>query len=404
MKGATAFLASNARWLGAGVSLTFLSGFGQTFFISVFAGEIRHEFGLSHGGWGALYSLGTLVSALVMIWAGSLTDRYRVRALGPVVLLGLALACLSMAFNSWVLLLPLVVFGLRLFGQGMSSHIAMVAMARWFQATRGRALAIAMLGYALGEALLPLIFVSAMATIEWKTLWLVCALICLAGIPFLMALLRQERTPQSIAASGTGGTGMQDRHWTRAQVLRHPLFWLVAPAILAVPAFTTAMFFHQVHLAQIKGWAHVMFVAMFPVYTGMSIAASLLAGFAVDRWGTARMMPYLLLPMAAGFVIFAYGSGVNALLAGFALLALTMGGYATVPSAFWAEFYGTAHIGAIKALATALMVLGSAIGPGVTGALIDAGIGIETQFLGFCLCLALASALVWTGIQRVRRR
>ena len=40
-------------------------------------------------------------------------------------------------------------------------------------------------------------------------------------------------------------------------------------------------------------------------------------------------------------------------------------------SAFWAEFYGTRHIGAIKAMAAALMVFGSAIGPGLTGALID---------------------------------
>ncbi len=77
-------LIDNAAWLGAGVLLTFLSSFGQTFFISVFAGEIRAAFGLSHGAWGGLYSLGTLVSAVVMIWAGGLTDVFRVRVWGPV--------------------------------------------------------------------------------------------------------------------------------------------------------------------------------------------------------------------------------------------------------------------------------------------------------------------------------
>ncbi len=61
----TAFLRDNAPWLSAGVLLTFLSGFGQTYFISVFAGEIRSEFGLSHGEWGGIYSLGTTVSAIV---------------------------------------------------------------------------------------------------------------------------------------------------------------------------------------------------------------------------------------------------------------------------------------------------------------------------------------------------
>ena len=43
------FLRDNAPFLSVGVLLTFVSSFGQTFFISVFAGEIRAEFGLSHG-------------------------------------------------------------------------------------------------------------------------------------------------------------------------------------------------------------------------------------------------------------------------------------------------------------------------------------------------------------------
>ncbi|PCH69978.1 MAG: MFS transporter, partial [Rhodobacteraceae bacterium] len=84
------FVSRNAPWLAAGAVLTFLSSFGQTFFISIFAGEIRSEFSLSHGEWGGIYSLGTTASAVVMIWAGSLTDVFRVRVVGPVVLAGLA--------------------------------------------------------------------------------------------------------------------------------------------------------------------------------------------------------------------------------------------------------------------------------------------------------------------------
>ena len=83
------FLIDNARWLAAGALLTFMSGFGQTFFISIFAGEIRAEFGLSHGEWGAIYAMGTTASAVVMVWAGALADRFRARTLGPIILLSL---------------------------------------------------------------------------------------------------------------------------------------------------------------------------------------------------------------------------------------------------------------------------------------------------------------------------
>ena len=195
------FLRQNALWLGAGGLLTFLSSFGQTFFISIFAGEIRNEFSLSHGAWGGLYTLGTGVSAVVMVWAGGLTDRFRVRFLGPVILVGLAFACVLMAINPFVWMLPIVIFLLRFFGQGMTSHIAVVAMSRWFIAMRGRALAIATLGYSLGEAILPIIFVALMVYVDWHNLWLVAAGICLLGIPLLITALRQERTPQSMTQS-----------------------------------------------------------------------------------------------------------------------------------------------------------------------------------------------------------
>ncbi|MEX0348317.1 MAG: MFS transporter [Paracoccaceae bacterium] len=399
--GLRGYLIRNARWLSAGTLLTFLSCFGQTFFISVFAGEIRGEFGLSHGGWGGLYSIATAASAVVMIWSGVLTDWFRVRALGPAVLLGLSAACLAMAWNTWIMMLPVVIFGLRLFGQGMSTHIALVAMARWFQVTRGRALAIATLGFSFGEALLPLSFVSAMKVVGWRDLWLVCAFVCIAGIPVLMSLLRHERTPHSLAESDTS-TGMNNHHWTRREALSHPLFWFIVPSVLGPSAFVTATFFHQVHLAEVKGWEHLTFVAMFPVFTGLAIVTAIATGVALDKWGTARMMPLFQIPMILGFLVFASGSGVGMLLLGFMLLALTVGANSTLPSAFCAEFYGTAHIGAIKALATAVMVLGSAIGPVLTGVLIDAGIGMETQFLWFSAYFLMACGLVWLGINRVQ--
>ncbi len=87
MQNLLALLRANASWLAAGFLPTFASSFGQTFFIAVFAGEIRATFDLSHGAWGSIYSIATTISAAVMIWAGSLTDRFRVRHIGIGVLI-----------------------------------------------------------------------------------------------------------------------------------------------------------------------------------------------------------------------------------------------------------------------------------------------------------------------------
>jgi len=396
-----AFLRENAPWLTAGVLLTFLSSFGQTFFISIFAGEIREAFDLSHGEWGGIYTLGTTVSAAVMIWAGGLTDHFRVRALAPVILILLMLACLSMALNPVWWLLPVVIFALRFTGQGMTSHIAVVAMSRWFIATRGKALSVATLGFAAGEALLPLIFVALMAIYDWRLLWGVAGLISILGIPCLMLLLRRERTPQSMAQTDQS-LGMLGRHWTRNQAFVHWLFWFMVPALLGPSAFGTAFFFHQVHFAEIKQMEHVELVAMFPFYTVVGIGAMVLSGWPLARFGTARLISFMQVPMIAAFLIFAYAQTAAAMLLAFFFFALTTGFNTTLPNAFWAEFYGTGRLGSIKAMAAAVMVFGSAIGPGLTGLGIDLGVGLESQFVIVAFYFVFTTVMMVIGIARAR--
>ncbi|WP_281859323.1 MFS transporter [Litoreibacter halocynthiae] len=395
------FIRSNAHWLSAGLLLTFASSFGQTFFLSIFAGEIRAEFGLTHAAWGGIYMLGTLCSAAVMVWAGVLTDLLRVRVLGPAVLIILALACASMALVSSVPMLVALIFMLRLMGQGMSSHVASTAMARWFVAARGRALAVASFGFSIGEALLPILFVALMGLIGWRSSWLIAcgALVVLAPLVFL--LLKQERTPQS-SSSDDHVSGMGGHHWTRVEVLRSPLFWMVVPVLIGPPAFGTAFFFLQVHLADVKGWTHLELVQLFPVYTGMSICAMIASGFAIDRFGTGRMMSVYTLPLAVGFLIFSQSTSLVGGALGIAFFAMTSGMQATLPAAFWAEFFGTRYLGSIKAMATAIMVFGSAIGPGLTGLIIDFGIDYTRQMVWVALYMIAATAFAMTGLKKAR--
>ena len=378
-----------------------MSSFGQTYFISIFAGEIRTTFNLSHGDWGAIYGFGTFASAIAMVWAGGLTDIMRVRRLGPIVLAALAASCLFMAFNPWVALLPVVIFCLRFSGQGMSTHIAAVGMSRWFAANRGKALSVANLGFSIGEATYPLLVVALMMLFVWQGIWVLAAFIAVLSIPALVWLLREERSPESMATEDQS-VGMNGRHWTRNQTLAHPLFWFMMPAFVGQSAFNTAFFFLQVHFSEIKGWDHFQLVAMFPVYTGVAIGSMILSGVLLDKIGTARLIPYFQLPMIFAFLLFAYGQSLLAALVGFVLLGLTSGATATLPNAFWAENFGTKHLGSIKAAAAAAMVLGSAIGPALTGVLLDFSLPLEAQYVGVSVFFGASSLLMWVGVSRAR--
>lgn len=396
------FIINNIRWLTAGMLLTFMSSFGQTYFISIFSGEIRNTFNLSHGDWGLIYGFGTFASAIVMIWAGGLTDIMRVRKLGPMVLCALSTSCLFMAFNPVVALLPVVIFCLRLTGQGMSTHIAAVAMSRWFVNNRGKALSISNLGFSFGEALIPLFLVSALIYFSWQKIWIIAALVTLFSIPILIWLLRQERSPQSIDTEDQSW-GMNKLHWTRKKTISHPLFWFMMPAVIGQSAFNTAFFFQQVHFSEIKGWEHLSLVSMFPIYTGVAICMMILSGILLDKFGTAKLIPYFQLPMIIAFILFAFGETLYFALLGFIFLGITSGANTTLPNAFWAEFFGTKHLGSIKAAAAAAMVLGSAIGPALTGMLLDFDITLNLQYVGISTFFIISSLLMWVGISRVKK-
>jgi len=332
------FIRENAPYLAVGAILAMLSSFGQTFFISIFGGEIREEFGLSNGDWGAIYMVGTAASAAVMVFAGGLADVFRVRTLGVAVVVALGLACIAMAVNTSAAFVVAVIFLLRFFGQGMSMHMSVVAMSRWFVATRGRALAVAGMGYMIGEMTLPLVMVWLKSLVDWRILW-VCFAMSFAG-------------------------------------------------------FGTAFWFHQVHFAEVKGWSHLSLVAIFPLGTATLMASTILFGWAIDRFGAVRLLPIYLFPYVLAYIIHWYAPSLWWTALAMILMGMSGGGNATLLNACWAEFYGTKHLGAIKAAATAVMVLGSALGPGVSGWLIDAGVGIEIQMLGYAAFFVICAVFL----------
>jgi sugar phosphate permease len=401
--GTLTFIRTNARWLFAGGVMMFATSFGQTFFISIFARQIMETYALSDGDWGSLYALGTTASGLTMIWAGGLADQFRARTLITVLLIIMSIFCLAMAFNSSVWLLPVVIFGLRLSGQGMLNHIAMVSMVRWYTATRGKALAIAGLGFAIGEACLPFIIVASLIYISWQTVWIAAAALSILFLFLLRFLLNKERTPHSIAQT-TQAVGIGNQHWTRAQAIKHPLFWLLIPVAITPSMFTTAVFFQQVHLAEVKGWQHVHFVALFPAFTIMGVVAGIIFGGAIDKWGSIRILPFMLIPLATGLFVFGNFDSITAGLLALILMAITQGATGTVSVAIWSEIYGTKHVGSIKALAVAFMVFGSAIGPLVTGRLIDQGYSFPDQMPAYVVYVLIVCAITYFATHRFLRK
>jgi MFS family permease len=383
------FALDNRRFLGFGFFIALSSSFGQTYFIGVFGPALQEEFSLSHSAWGTVYMAGTLASALLLPWTGKLLDRLDLRHYTTAVCVLFVVACAVTAAATGPLTLVVAIFLLRQSGQGLLSHVALTSMARYFDAGRGRAIAIASLGFAAGEAVLPFSAVLLVTVVGWRETYMIIAVSMALGVaPLSLWLLRghgerhsaHERRLRDVA----GGPGAPaQRSWTRDEVLRDVRFWLLLPAVLSPSLIVTAMFFHHLNLADAKGWSHAWITGNYVLYAAATVATALVVGPLVDRVGALRVLPALLLPLSLALVAVAAIDGAWVVWPYLLLLGLSSGLTQTLLTAMWAELYGVMWLGSVKSLVTALRVFSSALGPVSAGVLMDAGLSLEIVCLGY---------------------
>ncbi|MFP4127194.1 MAG: MFS transporter, partial [Alphaproteobacteria bacterium] len=196
----------------------------------------------------------------------------------------------------------------------------------------------------------------------------------------LAAVERTPRRPRADAGAAAVSAGLDGRHRGRREVLRHPVFWALLPGVLASPFMGTAVLFQATPLMAAKGWSLELYALAFPVYAALSVAGGLASGLLVDRLGAVRLVPFVLLPLAAGLGVLATATASFAAFVVLGLIGLTTGAIHTLMAALFAELYGTRHLGGVRGLVSSATVFATAMAPGVTGLLLDAGVGLEAQF------------------------
>jgi len=398
----TRFIGSNFRWLLGGFLLTMFSSFGQTFFISLSTGHVREAFDLTSGEYGSIYMVATLASALTLTFFGRIVDYMSIVKTTVISTSLLALACVGFAQANSIIILVISLYGLRLLGQGMMTHISITAMGRWYARNRGKAISIVSVGFNVGLAILPAAFIGVSATIGWRNAWLVAAaILVLIAMPAIAALFRHERMAGSVEQASTESHIIQ---WTSSQMLRDPVFWIATLCLLGPPFIGTAIFFHQDYLFALRGWSINLFAWTFVMMTLISVLSGLITGIAVDRYSAIALLPIFLVPLGVGCLILAAVSSSVALITYMIFLGISTGINSLLYGALWPEVYGTKNLGSIRSIVTAMMVFASALGPGVVGFAIDLQVGISTQFLAMTAFCFLGTIALMFCSSRYNRR
>jgi MFS family permease len=397
-------LTREPRALAFGLLHTIAATIGQTFVISLFLPGIKESFGLGDAQVALLFTLTTVASAAALWKVGPWIDRADVvrYSLWCAFLLALACTALALARELGVFVLGLVC--LRLAGNGLLTHVALTATARYFTAERGKALSIVMLGSSIGEAALPAPLVTMIAAFGWRTTLALTGCLGLLLVLAAAATVHKQaafRARRLIAADPRAAT--VHVHGIIRDATQRRFFILTAPLFIGMPLIVTAMIFHQALLAEAKGVSLQWFAVSFVAFAVSRVLCALVTGRIVDRFGSTALFCLHLLPLAAATAVlitldahwvvpfFWFGAGVSS-------------GLGTVlHTTVVAERVPLDRLGAARTIAGAVGILAAAMGPTLYGAALAVGASVTAILWGAVALLLGATALGLLAIREPAR-
>lgn len=390
------FIYKNIHLLSFGFLIAFSSGFGQTFFISLFSNDFRETFKLSNTEFGSIYSIATVLSAITIIWAGKLIDTINLKKYTLTIVFGMAMTCLmaSLVFN--IFFLFLTIYFLRLFGQGLMGHTSRTTMARYFNTNRGKALAISAFGFSVGEMVYPIVIVFLILTIGWRLTWLSSSIFIffILGLIFYY-LLRNNNF--KIENNFNSEIEFQQVSWRRRDVLKDAKFYIYLPLTLLMSFIVTGFLFHQLFIADIRSWNVINLAQSFIFFAISGLIGSVISGLLVDKFSGRKLIPFHLIPIAIILVSLLLTNHIFILYVYMAGLGFSNGLTENVSNSLWAELYGVKNLGSIKALLTFFGVLASASSPFLFGIILDQSNSINILIYLSLILIIIFSVMAYLG-------
>ena len=388
----------NPRYLGFGFLHWFFSSVGQTFFISLFVAQMTERMGWADNTFAAIYSSVTLLSAFVLPVIGKQVDSYKVRYVSTAAALFILAGTLVLAFSQVLALVVVGLFIVRLGGQGVLPLIGSTTIGRFFEARRGRALSLSIIGISVAEVILPPLATYAILRYGYSSVWAMAGgAVLFVFLPAVWLLVRryddfQRADTVAKAQLEANPAGADVTSWTRSQVLRDRRFQLVLPIVLFIPFVFTGLVFNQSVIAEQRGYTAETMAYGLSTYGLVRVVFLLFGGDVVDRLGPARLLRFVLMPAVAALLVLLFVEASWSVPVFFGLMAVSGGLDSVNTPALWADRYGPRFLGSIKSTVRLFVVVSSAAAPILFSYGLE--LGLETWLavlVGYgALCLVLA--------------
>lgn len=372
----------------AGIVGVLMSIPGQTMGVSVFTDHLISDLPVNRVQLSTTYMIGTIMSGLIITYAGALYDKMgaRVIAMGAGIMLGIMLIYLSNitrlteyfsrlfpSANLSTVAMPLLIlgfFGIRFFGQGVLTMTSRNMVMKWFDKRRGFANGLLGVFTAFGFSYSPRVLQGIISIDGWKNAWFVLGAI--TGMLFVIfAFLFFRDNPEDAGQIADGKkiskksafTTTPDKNYSLKEAISTYSFWIFNLNITLIALYITAFTFHVESIFKHSGMDSS---TAFSIFLPASIVSAII--HMSGSWLSDYIrLKYILMSSFVGILISVYG--LTHLSPGTGLLPLIIGNgmvigtFNILIAVTWPRFYGLKNLGKISGFVMAWSVIGSAIGP-----------------------------------------
>ena len=325
----------------------------------------QEEFGWTRAEIGFQQSISVLVMMLLAPLVGRLIDRFGLRRVTALCLLGYGLFLAIFPFMSGTLLILYALsFGYAVFGVGTTGIAFTRAVNAFFIKNRGLAFGICLTSTGVMAFAMPRFMTPYVAEHGWRAGFWVMFAIVMISVPIVYLLLRdapedEDGQPQQ-AQSGL----------TFSQAIRTVTFWKVASIFLLISTAILGLIPAFIPLLQDAGLSAKQ-AGQLGAALGLSVmVARLFIGFIIDRIFAPYVAAVAFSCVALGCLALGLGGIEYAMVAAIAL-GFAVGAEVDLIGYFTARYFGMAHYGAIYGLQYSIFIFGAAIGPVYTGYIWD---------------------------------
>lgn len=376
--------------LGLSVSVIYIYSLG------IFIEPIEQEFGWGRTQITAGITVVSVMSVVLAPFVGMLIDRFGARSVGlpGVIIYCSAIAALSLVGGQvWMWWAGWAVVALG--SVCIKPTVWTAAVASHFSAGRGLALAVALCGTGIGQALLPFLTNELVGLFGWRGAYVALAVGgALLVLPLMLLFFfdaREQQRRQGVAPadrSATPGRGLKEG-FLSAQ------FLFLALAALLATAGITALLVHFVPMTTFAGMQREAAAAAAGVIGLASMTGRIACGALLDRFdGRIVGAISFALPCLACvlFLGFDGSTGQAVLLA--AVIGLSVGAEIDVIAYLATRHFGLRNFGTLFGAVAGLISFGAGLGPLFAGIVFDATESYANAHLALIPVFLLTAALV----------